>query len=160
ILCLILAAPLGVSRVIASFHPNMEEEDDDDDEEDEESESQQRKKVALVAGLSEKDESIRRVLLAAAKEDFDDELQVLPSIDSTLLGIARRQCKVALEDRVLGVMDYLDEGEEVNLVFGCQALYYRNAEKTPHPGTGVISYADLLGCKIINHGDAIYLGND
>jgi tRNA A-37 threonylcarbamoyl transferase component Bud32 len=112
-----------------------------------------------VPGLSAQEEGLRRVLLP-----FEGELahclSVLPNIDSTVLGTARKRCRVPPEDRILAVLDISGGEGEFGLLFGCSALYWRNEDETPHPGTAALRYAELSGRRLVNHGDAIYLGND
>jgi hypothetical protein len=45
-------------------------------------------------------------------------------------------------------------------VFGCRALYYHNAAQTAHAGSASIPYAELSKRSLVNHGKAVYLGND
>jgi serine/threonine protein kinase len=111
-----------------------------------------------VPALTAEERELRRLL---SKEDgLSYYLSVHPDIDNTLLATARKQCRAAPDDRILAVLDFSDGEGTAALLFGGAALYWRNAEETPHPGPGSLSYAELSGRRIINHGDVVYLGND
>jgi hypothetical protein len=111
------------------------------------------------AGLSEQQEKLRKLLLSLQEEVLGD-LAVLPDIEQEILATARKRCKVAVDDRILAVLDFSGEEGEQALLFGCGGMYWRNGDDTPHPGTGSLSYAELAGRRVVNHGDVIYLGKD
>jgi tRNA A-37 threonylcarbamoyl transferase component Bud32 len=112
-----------------------------------------------VPGLEPKEEALCK-LLSKFQDELSGEYSVFPDIDATLLGTLRRRCRAAPEDRILAVLDFSDGEGESGLLFGSTALYWRNDEDTPHPGTGVLRYADMVGRRFVNHGDAVWLGKD
>jgi hypothetical protein len=120
---------------------------------------------APITGLTARDERLRQ-LLDAAEGDFMLGLSVLPSIDSTLLATVRKRCDVPSEERVLAMLDFsgLDFPgvlrEATGLVFCCAGLYWQNGDRTPHPGTGSLRYAELAGRHMVNHGNMVWLGDD
>jgi serine/threonine protein kinase len=111
-----------------------------------------------VPGLTAEEEQLRRLL--SREEELSSYLAIIPEIDSSQLATARKRCRVAADDRILAVLDFSDGEGEAGLLFGSQALYWRNGEDTPHPGTGCLPYKDLAGRRVINHGDVVYLGKD
>jgi hypothetical protein len=148
---LIWVGVTGIIRVCFSFSPSDYTGAEDEEEADDSAEP--------MPGLSVKEEELRQLLLKSDLAGWD-WLSVIPNIDDTLLAAARKQARVALDDRVLAVLD-LAAGEEGSfMVFGCSGLYWYNGQDTPHPGTGSLSYAELAGRRFVNHGDAVYLGDD
>jgi serine/threonine protein kinase len=145
---LLVGFPIAAYRLIDSFKLGGEAE-----EEEEES-------PAPILGLTPKEEELRLLLEeAVAEETFDDQLTALPDIDGDTLAAARKACRADPDDRVLGLLDFSGDGKAA-LLFGCRALYWRNGEDTPHPGTGSIPYAEMGARRFVNHGDAVYAGND
>jgi hypothetical protein len=88
------------------------------------------------------------------------DLAVLPDIDNDLLAAVRKHCRAAPDDPVLAVLDFSGGEGEYALLFGGAGLYWRNGADTPHPGTQAVPYAELAGRRLVNHGDAVYLGKD
>jgi hypothetical protein len=116
-----------------------------------------------VAGLTPVEEALRQRLLRARKPTVNSEgltdpsLSVLPNIDGELLARARKSCGVSAEEQVLGVLRL---GEDWTAVLGCRALYYPKAGKSKQAAGNCIPYAELSQRPIVNHGTAVYLGND
>jgi serine/threonine protein kinase len=149
-LVLLVGLPIAVPRFIASFKVHGAAEEDEEEEEP----------SAPILGLTPQEENLRQLLEEAVEEDlFSSQLTVLPDIDGDALAAARRGCKAAPDDRILGLLD-CSGGETAAVLFGCRALYWRNGEDTPHPGTGSIAYSELVGRRFVNHGHAVSLGND
>jgi serine/threonine protein kinase len=149
-LCLVFG-PWAVSAFVASFKPGEggEEEESDEDEDEE----------APVPGLTEQEENLR-VLLEESADDFHSMITALPEIESEALAEARKACQVPPDDRVIGMLALGVEDWRSVLVFGCQGLYWRNADGTPHSGGGAMNYVELGRRRFVNHGDAVYLGRD
>jgi serine/threonine protein kinase len=119
------------------------------------------KQAATFPGLTAPEEALRRLLRTAAKSRlYYPQLSVLPDIDSELLAAARKACQAAPEDRVLAVLDLSGGEGDPALLFGCQRMYWRNAEDSAHPGVRSVAYAELAGRHFVNHGDVIFLGGD
>jgi tRNA A-37 threonylcarbamoyl transferase component Bud32 len=112
-----------------------------------------------LPGLSAQQETLRRVLLSLHYKVMGD-LAVLPDIDQEVLAAARKHCKVALDERILAVLDFSGGEGENALLFGCSGMYWHNGDDTPHPGTGAVSYAELASRRVVNHGEVVYLGKD
>jgi serine/threonine protein kinase len=115
---------------------------------------------ARVLGLTAQEDGLRRLLIQARERDLLPGLSVLPDIDGELLADTRRACKAGPDDRGLGILKLDDGGGDAALLFGCQGVYWRNAEGTSHPGSGSVSYAELAGRRFVNHGSVVYLGKD
>jgi hypothetical protein len=111
------------------------------------------------SGLPAQQEKLRR-LLQSAQGELSGYLAVLPDIDNTLLATARKRCQAAPDDRILGVLDFGGGEGEAALLFGSAGLCWRNGEDTPHAGAGSLTYAELAGRRLVNHGDVVYLGKD
>jgi serine/threonine protein kinase len=120
---------------------------------------QTHRSAESVPGLSPKEEELHR-LLSKLEHEVSGDYSVLPDIDATLLGTLRRQCRTNREDRILAVLDFSGGEGNSGLLFGCEGLYWRNDDDTPHPGTGSLLYADMVGQRFVNHGDAVWLGKD
>jgi serine/threonine protein kinase len=148
ILTLLWGLPWAVGRIMGSFTPSGL----DDDEEEASDESNDP-----VPGLTPQEERLRRLLADSALADY---LAVIPDIDNSLLAVARKQCQAAPDDRILAVLDFSGGEGEAALLFGCAALYFCNGDDTPHPDSAWLRYTDLAGRPLVNHGDAVYLGNN
>ena len=145
----------GIPLMWASFSSEEEEDDLDDDDLDEEDEEP-------VPGLAPDQEALRQQLLRVKKRfELWGSMSVLPDIDGDLLATARKTCRVPPDERVVGILDFSGgEPGEDGVVFGCRALFYHNSEETEHAGSDSILYAELSKRSFVNHGKAVYLGND
>src|SRR5262249_3660768 len=119
-------------------------------------------KVEPIPGLSLTDQRVYE-LLVARNSNLNEMISTLPDISGSELQTARTRCEVPPDERVLGILTFStdDEGEfEAGVVFGRRAIYSRNGEESHHPGTWQMTYVELNGRAIVNHGVDVWLGDD
>lgn len=114
--------------------------------------------TAAVTGLNDR----QRALMGLLRGLSVPGLVVVPNINGPFLSAVREACEVSDDDRVLAVLNFVGgdsfdpDGLEAALVFGCEGLYGYNHDDGKEPGEWSISYGDLAGSNVVNHGTSVY----
>jgi tRNA A-37 threonylcarbamoyl transferase component Bud32 len=111
-----------------------------------------------VKSLSPEEEAVFRTL-----KTFESEAGIYlpPHLPAEGLHNARKSCNVPPTERVLGLIDFTGDEDDVErcVIFGSTAMFFSTKRKK-EDAKGAIAYAGFPERSFVNHGKAVYLGND